>query len=265
MANQADAVGLAEQKAKNEDSGLTDLFGSDVLVGDDSEGRYNHFENLRCLSFKERLHKEKESLGLFLTGHLIDEYKDELKHFVDSRITDLRLSKDEQTVGGLIVNLRTMKSRKGETLAFVTIDDKSGRIEVSVFGELFGRTRDKLAKDEIIIVKGSTAADDFTGGIRMRANDLWTIEEARGRKVSRLKLEIDGNDLSESFADDLAELLRPFRSNDAKGCPVAIKYKSNDVQGDVILGDEWRVTPDDDLIQSLKEHYGPERVQLQYA
>ena len=264
-ANQDDAVGLAEQKAKNEDSGLTDLFGSEVLVSNDAQGRYNHFEGLRCQAFKERLSGEKESLGLFLTGHLIDEYRGELKFFVDSRINDLRPGLEDHTVGGLVVAMRTMKSRRGETIAFITLDDKSGRVEVSVFGELFDQVREKLQKDQILFVKGSTAEDDFTGGIRMRATEVSLIEEIRVRRSANLKVELNTSRLCDDFTEELAGILKPFRQGSTAGCPVAIKVVSGQSQGDVILGDEWRVVPHDDLLQNLKEHFGAEKVHLHYA
>jgi len=265
MANQDDAVGLAEQKTRNEDSGLTDLFGSSVLVSESEEGRYNHFENLKPLTFKDRLNKEKDSLGLFLTGHLVDEYREEFRHFIDSRIVDLRAGHEDHMIGGLIVGMRTMKSRRGETIAFVTLDDKSGRVEVSIFGDVYDNVREKLQKDQVIFVRGGTAEDDFTGGIRMRANEVFLIEEARARQASNLRLELQSSNLCEGFVDELAGMLQPFRPKGLGGCRVAINIKSRGSEGDVILGEEWRVVPHDDLIHNLKEHYGAEKVRLQYA
>ena len=94
--HQNDAVGLAEQKARNEDSGLTDLFGSDLFVSETTESRYNHFDQLKCLSFRDRLNREKESLGLFLSGHLVDEYREEFRHFIDSRISEMMVTSSER-------------------------------------------------------------------------------------------------------------------------------------------------------------------------
>lgn len=264
-ANQDDAIGLAEQKTRNEDSGLTDLFGSEVLVTEKTAGRYNHFDQLKCLSFKDRLQGEKESLGLFLTGHMVDEYREEFRRFADSRLADLRPGLEDHTVGGLVVAMRTMKSRRGETIAFITLDDKSGRVEVSVFGDLFDAVRDKLAKDQIIFIKGSTAEDDFTGGIRMRASEVQLIEEVRANRASSLNLEVSSRALCDDFVSELADLLKPWCLQNAQGCQVSVKVVSELSEGRVILGDEWRIMPHDDLLQNLKEHYGTEKVRLQYA
>ena len=168
-------------------------------------------------------------------------------------------------IGGLIVAMRTMKSRRGETIAFVTLDDKSGRVEVSIFGDVYDNVREKLQKDQVIFVRGGTAEDDFTGGIRMRANEVFLIEEARARQASNLRLELQSSHLCEGFVDELAGMLQPFRPKGFGGCRVAINIKSHDSEGDVILGEEWRVVPHDDLIHNLKEHYGAEKVRLQYG
>jgi DNA polymerase-3 subunit alpha len=265
MANQEAAVGLAEQKNRNELSGLTDLFGNTVLISDSKEGRYNHIENLRNLSFKDRLGKEKDSLGLFLTGHMVDEYKEDFEHFTDLRLSKLRTGRSAVTVGGLVFAMRAMKSKRGGTNAFVTLDDKNGRLEVQIFGELYDTVREKLRKDVIIFVRGSIEDDDFTGGKKMRAIEVMTMEEARARKVSKLNVEINTSNLHDGFIDELAEILRPFRPRDTVGCPVAVKIVNNVSQGNVILGDDWRVIPHDDLLQNLKEHYGSGKVHLQYA
>ena len=176
----------------------------------------------------------------------------------------MRSGLEDHTVGGLIVGMRMMKSRRGETIAFVTLDDKSGRVEVSVFGDVFDQVREKLEKDEIIFVRGSTAEDEFTGGIRMRANEVFLIAEARSRRASNLYLELNSSHLCDGFADELSEFLKPYRQHDAPGCPVAINIVNSVSSGNVILGDEWRIFPHDDLLYSLREHYGTEKVRLLY-
>jgi len=264
MANQGDAVKLAEQRAYNQDGGLMDLFGEGLVTTESTGCRYNHFEGLRRITFKERLGREKETLGLFLTGHPIDLYKEELKFLSKSRIGDLRAGKDDSTVVGLIVGVRTMKSKKGETIAFVTLDDRTGRIEVSVFADLYDRSYTKLQKDTVIVCKGATSIDDFSGGMRMRASEVFDMAQARERAIKRLKLRLVGADLADNFTDELAQLLTPFKGRPGEGCPIAVAYVCEEAEAEVTLGDAWRVLPDDDLIQNLRDRYGNERVVLDY-
>ncbi len=274
-ANQEDAIRLAEQKAKNADSGHTDLFGEVSLTAAGEGNSYNHFDSIRCLTLKDRLAREKDTLGLYLTGHPIDVYKQELKYLAKTRIVDLRASgtsggysqgnKDEQTVAGLIIGYRTMKSRKGDTIAFLTLDDRSGRVEVSVFGELLEQNRDKLAKDNVIVVKGTTAVDEYTGGVRMRANEIHNLVDARANNLSKLKLNLCSKKLNGNFIEELAEILTPYRGQPGTGCRVAVEYASHDARAEILLGEGWRVKPEDDLIQNLRDHYGADQVHLDYS
>ena len=262
LANQHDAVKTAEQKSRNEDSGLTDLFGEDMMSASNESGcPYNYIEGLRCVSFKDRLNREKDTLGLYLTGHPIDLYKKELRYFAKTRIVDLRASKDVQTVAGLIVGLRTMKSKRGETLAFVTLDDRSGRLEVSVFADLFEANHTKLQKDQLVVMKGSLSADDFSGGLKMRAAEVLDLLEARERTIKCLRLSLNETRLDAGFSEELARLLQPYKG---EGCRVSIEYQRNDAVAEVSLGDAWRVSPDDQLIQNLRDRYGADQVQFDY-
>ncbi|HAK53579.1 MAG TPA: DNA polymerase III subunit alpha [Gammaproteobacteria bacterium] len=264
LANQSDAVKLAEQKARNLDSGVQDLFGEDMLMTSGEQGRYNHFDSLQCLSLKDRLTKEKETLGLYLTAHPLDVYQKELRFLAKSRIVDLRSGKDEQVIVGLVVAMRTMKSRKGENIAFLTLDDKTGRVEVSVFAELYEKNRDLLHKDAVIMVKGAASIDDFTDGMKMRASEVLSMEQARVKSVKKLKLNVDQQSLAPDFVKELASILAPFKGYDGQGCPVVVEYCRMEASAEVVFGDEWRGEPTDDLMQDLRNRYGPERVNLHY-
>ncbi len=260
-ANYEDAVKAAEQRARNLDSGHGDLFGDDLLGSDEGGARYNHFESLHCLNFRERLDREKETLGLYLTGHPLQAYEDELRYLAKTRIVDLRVGND-QTVVGLVVDMRTMKNKRGETIAFLTLDDRSARIEVSIFADLYSEHYELLKPDSVVIIKGSTAVDDFTNGIRMRADEVIDLVSARGRAIKCLRVRLECRGLTQSFESELASILSPYRGGG--GCPVAVDYSRDDASGEIRLGDDWRVQPSDDLIRHLQETYGAEKVRLDY-
>ena len=100
----------------------------------------------------ERLNGEKETLGLFLTGHPIQEYEHELRQFCRRRINDLKAAKDSQWIAGMVVNVRMTKSRRGVPMCFVQLDDRSARIEVSLMGETFDNYAAKVNKDQLSLI-----------------------------------------------------------------------------------------------------------------
>jgi DNA polymerase-3 subunit alpha len=263
LANRDDALKLAEQKLHNELSGTSDLFGEDMALANDDSNRYNHYDKIKPFSLKDRIHREKDVLGLFLTAHPIDPYP-EIRHLASTRIVDLRAGNDEQTIAGCIVAMRTMKSKRGESMAFMTLDDKSGRVEVAVFSDLFDTNYNKLQKDQIIVVKGATSDDDFSGGLKIRATEVYDLIEARERSIKRLQLNLNSHLLPGDFTSELAEMLRPYKGKMGLGCPVSVDYLRHDANARLYLSDAWRVRPEDDLLQNLREHYGAEQVQFVY-
>ena len=234
------------------------------LEEESGEDRYHYLDRIKPYPLKDRIHREKDVLGLFLTAHPMDPYDTEIRHLVDTRIIDLRASREAQTVAGCIVGLRTMKSRKGESMAFVTLDDKSGRVEVSVFSDLYDQNYTKLQKDELIIVRGTTSEDAFSGGQKLRAVEIFSLAEARSRSIRQIRLNLSSHQLPQDFTRQLAELLGPYKGTMGAGCPVTIAYECSDAIAEVSLGHAWRVRPEDDLLQDLRDLYGTERAQFVY-
>ena len=264
FANQEDAMKLAEQKARNIDSGLRDLFGEDMMLVSEGNGPYTHIDSVQSLSLKNRLTKEKETLGFYLTAHPLDIYGQEIKFLSKSSISHLRRDTEDQTILGLVVAFRVTKSRRGENIAFLTLDDKTGRIEVSVYAELYERNYDLLQKDAVVMIKGSTIMDDFTDNLKMRATNILSVEQARVRLAKKLKLNIDQSGLEPDFSRQLAAILTPFKELNGDGCPVVVKYCRSEASVEVVFGEKWRVRPSDELMHDLRNRYGSQRVNLDY-
>ena len=260
LAAMDEAVKLAEQHARNTSSGMGDLFG-DSVVDSASDINYNSYDGARALSVRERLNGEKETLGLFLTGHPIDEYEDELRSMVANRIVDLRPGKDSTTISGMVIGMRVMKNKRGDNFAFLTLDDKSGRIELSVWAEKFNAYRDILTKDALLVVQGAISEDNFTGGLKMVAESIQSVYEARCSKVNSLQLTISQSQVAEDWVEQLHGILNDYKEGN---CPVALEYTVPSAVGQLNLGKQWLVQPKDELIARLREDFGKNNVSLQY-
>lgn len=251
MASLDSALHAAEQYSRDSLSGQNDLFGGFDINESLAAPRYVEAPEW---SEAERLAGEKETLGLYLTGHPIDRYTNELQRFITCRIVDLKAERDgarEQAVviAGLVVGLRTMNNKRGERIAFLTLDDRSGRVELGVFADVYKRHRDLVAKGNIVVVKGTVSVDDYSGGLRMSADVLYDIDGARSAYAKKLLIDIQNSpDMSANIVTHLAEVLQPFR---AGTCPVWIRYRHNGTQAELILGEDWSVSPSDELLRRL--------------
>ncbi len=254
-----DAIRIAEQCLRDAAVGQNDMFGigSDSIVS--GTGQYRPQKEW---DEEQRLRGEKETLGLYLTGHPIERYLPELKQFTSSRIVDIKPTRNQIiTIAGLIVAMNTRNSKRGGKLAFITLDDRSARIELVVFPEDYERHRDLLVKDRLLVVEGDVSVDDYSGGYRISAREIYDIEQARTRYARRLVVSIEQKKAGNGFVHSLAQTLEPYREG---GCPVAIDYRRPGASAAVLLGDSWKVRPADVLLQKLAELAGEEHVRLEY-
>ncbi|HWV14927.1 MAG TPA: DNA polymerase III subunit alpha [Cellvibrio sp.] len=262
----SEAVKTAEQQAANTSAGMMDLFGEVIASGDSTADVYSDFRRVRTWTIKERLHAEKETLGLYLTGHPIDEYEGELNHLVSSRIAEIKPDKAPQNIAGLVVAQRVMKTKRGDNMAFVTLDDRTGRIEVAIFADTYNQCRDLLLKDGLLVLTGQVSYDDYSGMLKMRADNIRLLADVRQEKARELSLELESGALPANFARQMAELMEPYRSTPQREarCPIVIDYRRSDAKAKLRLGQSWNVRPEDELLQRLRDKYGAGKVKLVY-
>jgi DNA polymerase-3 subunit alpha len=260
MASIDKAIQQAGQQSRNESVGMTDMFG-DIFAGGEGEDPYAEVAGVREWPEKQRLKGEKDTLGLYLTGHPFDEYEREVRRFVRTPIAELKPSRQPQRIAGLVVALRSMKTRTGSTMAFITLDDRSARIEATLFSEAFFEHRELLQSDQVIVVEGQVSHDDYSGQMKMRVSTVMDVGTARQQFSRGLKLAIHADQLQNGLLEKLDSTLRPFRCD---GSPVWIEYSTNEASTRIELGESWRVQPDDDLLLELRYLVGDQAVELVY-
>lgn len=257
------ALQAADQEARNQDAGMFDLFGGEPEP--EHADPFQAFRNAREWSDKERLQGEKETLGLYVTGHPIDEYEWELRNFVSRKLVELQPARGRtQKMAGLVVDLRLKKTKRGETLCFVTLDDRSARIDVTLFGEAYENARRMIAKDQVLVIEGEVANDDYNGGLKVRGQSVLSVAEARVRFAEKLVIDCDANRLKPRELKQLSETLARFKPLH-QGVVVELAYVCDAARGRLRLGENWTVLPQDELILALKEQFGNPAVQLEYA
>ena len=238
---------------------------------------------------KRKLQEEKTALGFYLSGHLFDAYKDEVRRFVRMKLADLKEGRDK-LVAGIIASLRTQMTQRGKML-IALIDDGTGQCEVTVFNEQYEANKALFKEDELLVVQGQARNDAFTGGIRFTVDSVMDLERARSRYAQAVKVRMNGN----AEAGILRRLLEGHRAPQAQDVPAAapagagrggvrggsadggrqrpsaplglsvqIAYSTDRAQGDIRLGDDWRVRPSDDLLAALRAEFTGSVVEIVY-
>jgi DNA polymerase-3 subunit alpha len=250
MGNLEAAVHAAEQIHKNADLGQSDLFGDSISA--DDLGILIPNDSFAPWSDQVRLNGEKLSLGLYLTGHPISQYEAELSNITTHKINTLRPGPKnaKQIIAGLIVAIRTMQTKRGDRMAFITLEDKTGRQEVAIFSDLYDETREVLKKDNLVIVQGETKPDDYSGGIKVRALKILDLATARAHFAKKIRLDVDASQgLDVDFVARLKNLLSTYQPGP---CQVELHFKQATASAVLQFGAEWTVHPAAELLTDVQ-------------
>ncbi|TVS12851.1 MAG: DNA polymerase III subunit alpha [Wenzhouxiangella sp.] len=264
-----DILTEAERFQTDREAGQSSLFAAGADAADKSaqppagELRPRPWTNL------QRLKAERETLGLYLSGHPLDDLREELSAFTNMRLAQLSASAlgdsgrgkgrnrgVEMTLAGMVMAVR---KRPGKG-AFIALDDGTARIEVAVFDRLLNQVGDRLTTDAILVVRGRVEADDFRGGVRMVAEQILSIDEARAQFARGLEIDIESA-AGTSLDRDLAAALQPYRSG---GTPVVVRYRNDRAQALIKLGEDWQVMPSAELLAAVGGLEGIRSARLRY-
>ena len=265
--NLDECLQLANQYDLNKTMGQTDLFG---LAAKSSKSQTpSRSQKTPCLE-KQRLSAEKTALGFYLTAHPLDHYEEEIQQLTTHRLAEVAKmefadlpqqsghSRLNQTVrlGGLIDAIQIRHSRRGR-FANIILDDKTGRLELSVFHEVLQQCKHCLSLEHLVIAEGELMIDRYNGQVGMNVKSVVTLEQARTQHAKYLRLDMDRQQVNHQ---SLAQLHQLFQRYQEGHCPVRIFYTNQKASTYIQLGKHWQLTPKDDLIWSLKAFLGKQAV-----
>ncbi|MQL50456.1 DNA polymerase III subunit alpha [Photorhabdus khanii] len=261
MSSLEDALKAADQHAKAEAIGQTDMFG---VLAEAPEEVERSYANISQWQEQVVLDGERETLGLYLTGHPITRYLKEIERYTNGlRLKDVNPTPRGQvtTVIGLVLASKVIITKRGNRIGICTLDDRSGRLEVMLFSDALEKYRHLLEQDRILIATGQVSFDDFNGGLKMTARELMDISEAREKYARGLAISLLDRQIDDQLLNRLRGALEPHRSGTI---PVHLYYQREDARARLRFGATWRVTPTDNLLTDLRTLLGNEQVELEF-
>lgn len=238
---------------QNQSSGQTDLFAflEDNLVVED-------YVHCKAWSSKRRLDGEKDTLGLYLTGHPAAPYLKELKGFVEPIAKLHSTTNRKVNICGLINNVRRVMTKRGKKLAIIRVEDSSGSLDIVAFSEVYEPQHAHIVAGHLIVVEGELSQDDYSGEVKMTATAIYRLDEARTRFSKCLALTLSADD--HALLLTLQSVLKAHQGE----CVVQIRYMNANAKAAINLAPHWRVTPTDELLTTLVDILDERRVELCY-
>ena len=269
------ALSQAERRAADRSAGQVDLFGN--APPDHARAQATALQVSEWPE-AERLRLEKNTLGLYLTGHPIQMYEAELQPIVSGRLADLiqevAQSGESPTrsygpggygkndgksvvIAGLLVDKRRIKSGNRIVL---TLDDQTERVECVLFEEKAREYEALLQPDSLLIVQGRLSYDDYGDRYRIMPQSLTDLDGARQLYASRILL--NAPSAASLDLDALERCLDKYRRN--SGCPVTLRYHNGLARAELTLDEAWKVQVSEALLGDLRRLFGPKAVQVLY-
>lgn len=259
-----EALRMAEQHNRDQGTGQVDLFGG--MFGGVKEDAPESVMPARAeFPEKERLKLEKETLGLFLTGHPLDEYQEEIaglgnrKKLADIAEDDgTKYRREPVMLAGLVSSVRTQHTDNGKR-AFVQLDDNTAYYELLIFTDTFNNYGHLLEKDTCVVLEGTLDTDQRTGKTRLRVEKVHNMQSVRENFLRKLVLRLDAGQVQGAVWNDLRKFLKPV---EAVKFPIALEYCNAQAKAELRLGNRWEVVLDDGNLRELRAALGKENVGL---
>ncbi len=254
----------AEQHYRDQAAGQSDMFGAPTPVASPSQPA-----TVADWDEEVRLSGERDTLGLYLSGHPIASLARDLtpivsctlgeaeRHFgskVGQRGSGYANRGTPGTLAGMVISVR----RRGERSAFAVIEDPSGRMELAIYGNVLQDNSELLVRDQVVIAEGNLVPDDFSGGLQMRVNQLMSLDQALPRYVRAVAVRADA-------AFNIRQFREMIQRHQPGDTPVLLDYQSDGATARLKLDESCRVRPTRGLIKDLKQLPGVDAAQLVFA
>jgi len=245
------ALAAAEQASTSSGAGQDDLFGLPTSV---AAGGAALMENEPEFPDGERLRLEKETLGLYFSGHPIEIHRPLLRQICSGDLKTLIGARNGAVLlGGWVVDLRRFGRRM-----LLTLDDRTAQV-TCILGEEFMASRTAPRKDTLLFVAGRITPDEFSGGYKVFPNELYDLEQVQARFARRVLLEFAG---SAAPMERLMQMLEVLRH--PAGCPVTVQYLSGKARATLDLGAEWKIRVQEAGLEPLRKLLGERNVRVHY-
>jgi DNA polymerase III subunit alpha len=223
----------------------------------------------------ELLNYEKETLGLFFTGHPIDRWADDLRAFGAKSIADLGLKKEpeaeedthaggatveEISIGGIVATVRPLKTRKGDRMSVFMLEDKDGSLEVVVFPEAFKQYGHLGEPGNMVLVKGKFEKDAESA--RIVASEIMPIELVRERLATSVAIRVSTPPHDRATFEKLWDVFAQHKGDRRVVFDVEVKEHERRLRMKVDVNATIRVRPSERLVSEVEKICGAGSVSL---
>ena len=249
------AMEQAQAAQRDRDSGQISLF-SLMSSGTSEKATDIPLPDIPEWEDRQRLLFEKETVGFYITGHPLDNYREELSNATECTISELNNKADGSAgrVGGLVKTMKRHKSKKGDPMAFITLEDVTGEVEVVVFPSVYGQCSHLLTSDEPIVIQGQVQKEE-EGNAKILADEVLSLNAALERYTCGARILLDADKVSRQNLEELKTVIHKHHGP----CPVLlVLHFAGRGEADVEIQKDLTIMPGRSFSNGVARLFGPE-------
>lgn len=232
------------------------------LFGEVEEVQRKPAKPVKPWSDEVRLKGEKDTLGLYLTGHPIDVYRQELKAFIPAKLNELTPTRRGVTTvfAGLVVDIANFPNR-----IMITLDDGTARVEISCNHERFQRYKDIVRLEQVVVVEGEIYEREGYDRPMARLSKAFSLNDIRQKRAQSIQIQLSPDLMTKSLAKDLQTILLPYCNVDmSQHIGLQLQIEQSFAYAELHLGPQWKVAPQDELLAKLRDYFGKDAIFIEY-
>jgi DNA polymerase-3 subunit alpha len=252
MAVLEEAMEIGQKVQRERQMGQESLFGAEEVVSSNGNG-YGKLPELDEWAENIRLGFEKEALGFYITGHPLARHSAAIKRFSTCDTSELqeRADKEEVKICGIVSGLKELTTKKGDRMAFVTLEDLTGFVEMVVFPEVYQASSELLKSEEPLLVSGTLDVGEET--VKLMATEVLSLREVKERLTRKVHFRLTTPGLDEEQLRALKELMVRHRGGCEAVLHMLIPNRSETVIG---LPESLKVAASDEIMDDAEKLFG---------
>ncbi len=204
---------------------------------------------------QEKLRREKDALGFYITGHPLLKFGKEIEKFVSCTIQDLAGIPDKTIVrlAGIVGKLTLKRTKRGDRMGIISLEDMTGSVEAIFFPDTFNQFAHLLSSEEPILVTGTVEHTDDAKTFKVIGQKVITLEHAKQKSITSVELLLDEADISKDMLEKLQDIVFRFPGDSRLIFMVRL---SDGGHVSIKAGNHFNVSPCDSLIKEIEQVTG---------
>lgn len=257
---------ILDNAAREKKSAMSGQMSLMDFLGEEEKAEFQvKYPDVDEFSKEEKLSKEKEFLGICISGHLLDDYYDVIEKKCTAKSMDFVLDeefgefavedKKFYTVAGVVENVRVQTTKRGDNMAFVTIEDLYGTLEIVVFPREYSNYKELFVKNSKLLVRGNASLSDRGGNLI--CSEIYTLDDIRQDLEAESKEVWVCFDNEDDFNVKEQDFLSILSSHRGRTVTMVMLRNPRSFKR---MPDKYKVVASDQLLEALKGFMGEENV-----